>query len=105
MESRTTTDLTPVERPNGRLYRPRKPPATRLVPDIDSLFAYIYVLRTHDVDIALELAKVLAVWEGVEFREDRPPRLIWTRIAMRDYEQQYVDDPVRGVPAVCFEVW
>jgi hypothetical protein len=107
MESPTNTAelLAETIRPDGRTYRPRKRPVAVVLEDADDAYAWIYVLRTHDVDRALDLARMLAQREGLEIDATRPPALIWTRVAIRNWEREYVDDPVRGVPAVTFKVW
>lgn len=51
----STETLTPVPRPDGRAYRPRKAPEA-LITGYDGDIEGVIVLRTHDVDRARRLA-------------------------------------------------
>jgi hypothetical protein len=87
----------PVLRPNGKLYRPRKGPVAVLVEGLDYDQCWIYVLRTHDEERARELAQQM---ETIEPRG----RLCWIREAIRNNDREYVEDTVRGMPVVIFQM-
>lgn len=99
-----TGELVPVTRPDGRVYRPRKAPRAVEVDNPDGQGnepgSYIYVLGTHDVARAYELAS--ARWRGVE---GLTAEQTWLRLMMRDGDQVFDHDPVRGAAAVIFEVF
>lgn len=94
--------LTPVTRPDGRVYRPRKPPRVQRI-DNDDFFResgpdfWVYVLGTHDFEQAFELAS--KAWSGLDW--DSGERA-WLRLGYQDGEPAYVYDPVRGAPTVIF---
>lgn len=100
-----TTDLTlvPVLRPNGKLYRPRKPPAAVVVPDHHDEYHWIYVLRTHDIARAHELATALALRWGFDL-DDCEVWREWVHDAIEGGDRFWRNDPVRGVPTVIFEL-
>lgn len=95
--------LVPVVRPNGKVYRPRRPPrAVRC--DLDDprsdLSEIVIVVGTHDVDRARALALRLA--------GDVSARPLWGeqwyRVAIRNGDRVYVQDEVSGAPALDFGV-
>ncbi len=95
-------ELVAVTRPDGRIYKPRKGPRAVLVDNPDDMrspFGWVFVLGTHDVDRAFELACTLG--EGVERSS---ATLTWMRLAIRNHELFYDYDPVRGAATVSFEV-
>lgn len=90
-------------RPNGRLYRPRKGLVAQLFED-DGVG--LIVLRTHDRLKAFEFARALLSPGAQEAIAPEDGTLMWVRLVPWDeggwYDFSWVDDPVRGVPAV---VW
>lgn len=96
------SDLVPVTRPNGKIYRPRKPPRWIRIDDWDSEDepnSWVYVLGTHDIDRAWQLA------QGVYGADRSTAEQCWIRHTMRDNEHCYDLDEIRGAAAVTFEVW
>lgn len=91
-------DLVPVTRPNGNVYRPRKAPSAVEIWNDDEGCVWVYVLRTHDIERAWNLA---CGWMGAE-RDTAEPA--WVRHVMRDGDHWYERDEVRGAPCVIFEV-
>lgn len=91
--------LTPVTRPNGKIYRPVKPPVAVEVEDYRD-GTEIYVLRTHDIDRAYRLATRLGL--GEVHRESA--HQTWIRDTFRDGGRVYDTDPEHGCPVVTFEV-
>lgn len=93
-------DLTPVPRPNGKLYRPRKVPSVEQYADRHDCTGAV-VLRTHDVELAVALAVNL-------IREyDLDPAnayTTWWRVVPFDpdgyFDSAWLHDPARGVPCV-----
>lgn len=91
---------TPVRRPNGKLYRPRKAPSVETFVDHNDYDGAV-VLRTHDFQLAIELASNLIDEYGLN-----PTHAYtnWWRAVPFDpsgyHDWAWVDDPVRGVPCV-----
>lgn len=94
--------LVDVVRPDGRLYRPRKMPAAVIVHDHHEDPAWIYVLRTHELDRARRLAEEIADREQLDLEGE--PWREWVREGMNRGERFYFNDAARGVPAVIFRV-
>lgn len=90
-------------RPNGRPYHPRKPVFAEVLNDWRGDAAEIGVFRTHDEPRARVLAQQLAGREQYELSA-REPRAAWLRLAMRDGELSWVEDDVRGMPALIFNI-
>lgn len=94
--------LVEVVRPNGKIYRPRKPPRSIRIDDWDSEDepnSWVYVLGTHDIERAWQLAQRV-------YGTDRDTaEQTWIRHTMRDNEHCYDLDDIRGAAAVTFEVW
>lgn len=97
----TILTLPAVERPNGKLYRPRKLRYANWDIDLaeDSLNAgeYIAVLGTHDVEVALEFIR-----RQVPHSPLVDARKIWLWLACRDGELAWINDDVSGAAAVQF---
>ncbi len=86
-------DLVPVERPNGKVYRPRRLPRAVQVENRDDVYGpsgWLYVLGTHDVDRATRLAE--GHWEQVDLATAKQA---WMRLTMRGGDHVYESDPVR----------
>ena len=97
--------MSEITRPNGKVYKPRKAPRAQLVDNIDALgpYAWVFVLGTHDVELAHRLAEPVAAAEGM--RADRESaEQTWMRLAMRNGDPVYDRDPVRGAATVTFGV-
>lgn len=87
-------------RPNGKLYRPRKPPEVVTFHDYHECTG-VAVLRTLDVQTAVELAAdQIAEFDldpanaGTDWWRSVP----WDPTGYGDWA--YLSDPVRGVPCV-----
>lgn len=90
----------PVQRPDGRMYRPRKPPRVVVVDNSEDWrgpYEFVYVLGTHNRDQAAELAKAIR-------NVQEPGERDWIRLAMHDNELRWISDHTRGAAAVIFEV-
>lgn len=90
-----------IRRPNGKLYRARKPPEVTTYQDWRDDVTCGLVLRTHDVELALQLAAdLIAELELVPANASTH----WWRLAPfkngSGYDRNWIDDPVRGVPCV-----
>lgn len=90
-----------VVRPNGKLYRPRKPPAVESFCDWYDDWEGAVVIRTHDIPLALELAADRIA------ELDLKPELAcinWWRLvpwsATNEFDTNWIVDEVRGVPCV-----
>lgn len=99
---------TPVHRPDGRLYRPRKLPEPMLLSDEDGTVVGVCVMRTH----ALETARDLALTELNAYDRSLPwkftdERLRWGRWRPDGDEgrRAWVPDNtgLTGTPAVFFD--
>lgn len=91
-----------IHRPNGKIYRPRKPPEVTTYQDWRDDVTCCAVLRTHDVELALQLAAdVIAEHELVpESAHARWWRLVPFKVGSGLYDRNWIDDPVHGVPCV-----
>jgi len=98
-----TTELAPVERPDGRLYRPRKVAAYAWENDtVHDWSAGAVVLGTHDVEAAQALAdSAVKAWFGGELSAVEP-ELGWWRSSYFYGDPTWVDDPVHGRAGVWF---
>ncbi|WP_134667880.1 hypothetical protein [Amycolatopsis sp. CFH S0078] len=98
------TKLDPVKRPNGKIYRPRKIRAI-YCPDYDGLRDSVFVLGTHDVTSALELASAEARYRigSTRFLLDAIGEVGWWRTTMDRGEPVVVWDEFRGAAGVRFE--
>lgn len=97
----TEPELTAVVRPNGRTYRPRKPPRAFEIMNYDAwgeVPGWIYVIGTNDIATAYQLAS--GNWRGVDLGSAEQT---WLRDTIRNGERCHEYDPVRGAPAVIFE--
>lgn len=93
-------ELVPVERPNGKTYRPRQLPRAVQVDNLDDVHGpsgWLYVIGTHDVDRAIRLAQ--GHWEPVDLST---AKLGWMRLTIRNGERWYESDPARGAATVIF---
>lgn len=98
-----TEPLPSVERPNGKLYRPRKISARVL--DHDNGVDYrVLVTGTHDIGRALELARKVAHSDIGREYEPGNPRQGWWRETIRRHEPYWEWDEVRGAAGVMFEI-
>lgn len=91
---------TTIQRPNGKTYRPRKPPSVQLIADHNDDTGVI-VLRTHDYQRAIELASHLIDEYGLN---PTVAYTAWWRLVPFDpsgyHDTAWIDDPVRGTPCV-----
>lgn len=94
----TDVELAVVRRPNGKVYRARKPPCIRGYDTDGELDHWCAVMRTHDVDYARRVARPF-VTNCIDIAN---PELVWLRESIREGEPWIEHDPIRGVPAVVF---
>lgn len=92
-----------LTRPNGKPYRPRKPPRAEVFYDWDG-YSGVVVIGTHDPEKAADMARPL--WE-----HDEPlPSGVrgWWRLvpwcANGEYDRSWVDAPARGQAVVIFRM-
>lgn len=96
------TDLVPVTRPNGRLYRPRKIDG-HAVADDDDFVTAVLILGTHDIERAWPLAD-LCVRRWVDnCCTAVDPYLGWWRNGYLWGERTWLEDETRGRAGVRFE--
>lgn len=98
------SEVTVVERPNGKPYRARKAPAVLTIEDYDREDVCVLVLRTHDLDVARRLAADEARRQGYEQEQLGEACRSWYRLGMRDGDPFYEYDTTRGVPVVVYEI-
>jgi hypothetical protein len=91
----------PIQRPNGRLYRPRKVSA-RVLTDEDGIESSVLVTGTHDVVRALDLARAVARQYVGTRSEPADPRQGWWRETIRRHDRYWEWDEVRGAAGVMF---
>lgn len=98
----TPDDRPGVTRPNGQIYRPRKPIAVVMIENEHRGETEIIVLRTHDVDVARPIAEREARLQGVDWPDDCVWQLSWARKTIRDGEPWWEYDDARGAACVVF---
>ena len=95
-----TAPLPAVERPNGKLYRPRSLAAYAFEDD-HAGEPGVVVFGTHDPDRARVLALQAArAWYGAEYVID--PERVWWRDGIEHGERRWRHDTARGRAGVCF---
>jgi hypothetical protein len=95
-------ELAAIERPNGKLYRPRKINCYP-VADEDDFVTAVIVFGTHDVERARPLAdSSVKTWADSDYTAGNP-ETGWWRQAMRNGDLFWVDAPVTGRAGVRFE--
>lgn len=93
--------LPPIERPDGRTYRPRKVIAHAWEDDGYYNDRGAVVFGTHDVERARELAeRACAGWYGMTHAVRA--ELGWFRDGYESGRRAWVNDPVRGRAGVWF---
>ena len=99
------SDQPTIQRPNGKLYRPRKAPSVETYAD-PSDNTGVVILRTHNVEQAVELAA------GTIREYDLDPSkayTTWWRLVPYDpdgwFDTTWQNDPVRGMPCVVIPTW
>lgn len=91
----------PIQRPNGKLYRPRKIIA-HAVADEDGATSGVIVLGTHDIERARKLAdECAAAWVASGYVATSPDRG-WFREGFEGGELRWLRDEERGRAGVCF---
>lgn len=95
--------LAPIQRDNGRWYRPRKV-TCEAVNDLDGLVTAVIVFGTHDVEAARPFASESARYWVDPGYEATCPVPGWWRDAIDRGERTWAIDPVRGRAGVWFEV-
>ena len=94
-------DLKPIERPSGKVYRPRKVIA-HAVADEDGLTSGVMVLGTHDIERAQKLAdECAAAWVESGYVAISP-ECGWFREGFEAGELRWLRDEERGRAGVCF---
>jgi hypothetical protein len=92
--------LPPVQRPNGKMYRPRKIVAL-FFHDADDIEAGVVVFGTHDIPRARRLAMHLADTIGMMAVD---PELRWVKSTMRHHDPVFEDGcPDTGRACVWFK--
>lgn len=93
--------LPPIERPNGKPYRPRSVRVDYMDDDGNPFQDYPYktvVLGTHDVDAARARAQTGRVCEYLI-----NPRADWLRLGYESGQLCWIRDEVRGAACVIFD--
>jgi hypothetical protein len=107
--SMTGLKLPSFTRPNGKVYRPRKPPIAECTHDDDG--EGILVVRTLDIDVAREVAR--RAWGRIEtdFTVDEVKVATgWFRLVpwsdnWGDDSSTWIEDKAHGSPCVLFGAW
>lgn len=99
---------TPVHRPNGRLYRPRKLPDAMLLSDEDEFVTGVCVVRTHAVETARQMAlRELQCYDNAFPWELTNERTEWGHWRPDGDEGRRAWEPdssgLKGTPAVFFD--
>lgn len=107
--SRATDLTTPTTRPNGKVYRPRKPPVASVCCS-DDYGDGIIVQGTLDVERAREIArKIWGQTDSDDTVDDAPFLTAWYRLVPWDagfgFDSTWMVDERRGSPCVVFGAW
>lgn len=95
--------LVPIERPDGRTYRPRKVVGERWENDawMDERCGVV-ILGTHDVERATEFAtELLRYWYDPDYVPVKP-EVGWWRLGIDHGDLRWVEDERRGRAGVMF---
>jgi hypothetical protein len=99
-----TPELVPIERPNGKVYRPRRIRAEAWEND-DTWSEWrggAVVLGTHDVELARPLATAAIRRHFDAELVAADPEVGWWRLGFHFGELRWMPDPERGAAAVYF---
>lgn len=92
-----------IIRPNGKPYRPRKPPSVELAEDSGG-DTVVMVLRTHDTDLARRMAARFIAEYDLNADDCY---LAWQRLVPWDAgsgcDTSWISDGTHGMPAVIWE--
>ena len=95
------TDLAPVKRPDGRMYRPRNVEA-HAVADADEITTGVVVLGTRDVARAQKLADAYIAWQVDARQVAADPCGVWWRDSFASGHRQWVTDERHGRAGIWF---
>jgi hypothetical protein len=100
------TELSPITRPNGKVYRPRKIRAIYCENDCAGRRDSVIVLGTHDVTVAMPIAIGEARYRisSSTYLFDAVGEVGWWREAIERGERVVIYDDVRGAAGIRFEV-
>jgi hypothetical protein len=96
-------DLPAIERPNGKLYRPRKLVACPVSDQYDEIAAVV-VFGTHDPDRAQALADSLARRDVDSGYVAANPGRVWWRDGFECGQRTWAVDDEHGRAGVLFEI-
>jgi hypothetical protein len=97
----TQTQLEPIERPDGRLYQPRKL-AAHAVSGEDDFLSGVVVFGTHDPANALPLAAEYVTRQLGKGYAPAGPRAVWWRDGFESGHRCWLDDDRAGRAGVWF---
>lgn len=96
--------LAAIERPNGKMYRPRMLSGTPTYSAHEE-FNGAVVFGTHDIETARPIAEQLIRSEAdAEYIEGAKPHQIWWRDGFECGQRRFATDPEHGRAGVWFEV-
>lgn len=94
-------NLTPITRPDGSIYRPRKLIAHAVTSHGDELTGVV-VFGTHDIEVAQPLADDYVAWLIDKGHRAAGPGTVWWRDGINGGERTWVLDDKRGRAGVWF---
>jgi hypothetical protein len=94
------TVLPAIQRPDGRLYHPRKITACAVTED--DFVIGVVVFGTHDEARAQPLADQYAAWQNGSGAVARRPELVWWRDGYESGHRRWVTDEGKGRAGVWF---
>jgi len=90
---------TTIQRPNGKTYRPRKPPTLEILTDLQDDVSSAIIFRTHDIEDATSRLTDSQIFE----HELNPTAAYtaWLRLVPWGGDSgSWQTDPERGIPCV-----
>lgn len=92
----------PVQRPNGKWYRPRKIVAVAWDDPwpVDDDYCGVYILGTHDIDASREFANSSIAYFHDSGMVATKPEKCWIRDGYHNNDRTWISDDVRGRAAV-----
>lgn len=93
----------PVQRPNGKWYRPRKRARAELLQAANDEVEWVLVIRTDDYEEARMLAiQEVQAYDGGYTADN--PKFGWWRLGIYCGNWEWQEDNVRGAPGYRFDV-
>lgn len=99
----SATTLAVVERPNGKIYRPRKLVVAPVCDQDDFIYAVVVFGTREWSERVQQLADDYLAWQLGSTYVARKPYPVWWRDGFRYGQRTWIDDPERGRAGLLFD--